>query len=165
MCLKRVNMAIGDVSHVDQIPLFRVPQTSQRSVAFSLPVDSCRRFPQSVQKINDPIADMLAGRQSANTAANRVKVKTRWNEGRLEVDVRVCSEGILSRRAGDWRGGQAVRAAAGIIMPGIHYAPLYHSEQSCPLLPPSACQPAMPLDSLPFAPRAESLTSASVLRH
>lgn len=40
-------------------PLFRAPQTSHSNVAFALPVDSSRRFPQSVQNINEPTADML----------------------------------------------------------------------------------------------------------
>lgn len=41
------------------IPLFRAPQTLQCRIAFSSPVDSRSRLPQSVQKINDPIADIL----------------------------------------------------------------------------------------------------------
>lgn len=40
-------------------PLFRAPQISHRRMAPASPVDSWRRFPQSVQKIKDPIADIL----------------------------------------------------------------------------------------------------------
>ena len=40
-------------------PLFRAPQISHKRMAPASPVDSWRRFPQSVQKINDPIADIL----------------------------------------------------------------------------------------------------------
>lgn len=40
-------------------PWFLAPQISHSRTAFASPVDSRRRFPQSVQKIKDPIADML----------------------------------------------------------------------------------------------------------
>lgn len=40
-------------------PLFSAPQQSQSRIAFMLPVELCNRFPQSVQKTRDPIADML----------------------------------------------------------------------------------------------------------
>lgn len=40
-------------------PWFLVPQISHSKTAFASPVDSRRRFPQSVQKINDPMADIL----------------------------------------------------------------------------------------------------------
>lgn len=42
-----------------RIPLFRAPQTLQCRIAFSSPVDSRSRLPQSVQKIKDPMADIL----------------------------------------------------------------------------------------------------------
>lgn len=40
-------------------PLFRAPQTWQARTLVGSPVDSGRRFPQSVQKIKEPIADMV----------------------------------------------------------------------------------------------------------
>lgn len=40
-------------------PRLRAPQTSQIRIAFSDPVDSCSRLPQSVQKMREPIAAML----------------------------------------------------------------------------------------------------------
>ena len=44
------------VVEVEAVSLLCVPQPSQIRMAFSSPVDSSRRFPQSVQKTRDPIA-------------------------------------------------------------------------------------------------------------
>lgn len=41
------------------LPLFWVPQISQVRMVLASPVDSLRRFPQSTQNINDPIADIV----------------------------------------------------------------------------------------------------------
>lgn len=38
------------------VPLFSVPHTSHFNMAFSLPVDPSKRFPQSVQNTSDPMA-------------------------------------------------------------------------------------------------------------
>lgn len=51
----RVNENVENV-----IPRFFVPQMSQLRTALASPVDSFKRLPQSVQKINDPIADIFA---------------------------------------------------------------------------------------------------------
>ena len=40
------------------VPLFSVPHTSHFNIAFSLPVDPSKRFPQSVQNTSDPMAAM-----------------------------------------------------------------------------------------------------------
>jgi len=40
-------------------PLFSAPQQSHFKIVFLFPVELSRRFPQSVQKTRDPIADML----------------------------------------------------------------------------------------------------------
>ena len=42
-------------------PGFSAPQQWQCKIFFSLPLDAGRRSPQSVQKINDPIAAIFAG--------------------------------------------------------------------------------------------------------
>ena len=38
------------------VPLFSVSHTSHFNIAFSLPVDPSKRFPQSVQNTSDPMA-------------------------------------------------------------------------------------------------------------
>lgn len=45
----------------NHLPLFRAPQTMQCKIAFASPVDSRSRLPQSVQKIKEPITDILIG--------------------------------------------------------------------------------------------------------
>lgn len=47
-------------AQLNHSPLFRAPQTMQCRVAFASPVDSRSRLPQSVQKIKEPMTDMLA---------------------------------------------------------------------------------------------------------
>lgn len=45
------------------LPLFFAPQTSHTSMASGDPVLSCSRLPQSVQKMSDPMADMVANKE------------------------------------------------------------------------------------------------------
>lgn len=52
------NSLQGIKSSVVNQPLFLAPHSSQVRIVFLFPVDSSRRFPQSVQNTKDPMADI-----------------------------------------------------------------------------------------------------------
>lgn len=63
---------------------------SHRSKTFAFPSDSSRRFPQSVQKTNDPMADMLS---------NTGQMTMKWSQP-IYRDDKVCLFQVIQVRKG-----------------------------------------------------------------
>lgn len=117
--------------HPTNQPLFRAPQISHRRMAPASPVDSWRRFPQSVQKIKDPIADILTVSFIVFQSTSLIMKKKIW-QAKFSAAAKICSG-----HSPPWPSAGRSRAAAARKRPSCAWQELLlHSPQQLPNVKP-----------------------------